>query len=84
MHVGSPRGAERRRGTPATGGEPSYPDFVEERISHLAEERAARGAASRRSPTSSWRWPPACAARAWPEIAGLAVAGLLFVASLVV
>ena len=62
-----------------------YPDFVEERISRLAEDaRAKRGigaalrrAAGARRRRAHDRW-------AWPEIVGLVVAGLLFVLSLLV
>jgi hypothetical protein len=63
---------------------PSYPDFVEERISRLAEEaRARRGIGL----LSDEQLALAAGVRrrwAWPELVGLVVAGVLFVLSLLV
>jgi hypothetical protein len=63
--------------------EPPYADFVADRISHLAEGARARRGIARRSPEQQALAADVRLTRAWPEITALALASLLFLASLV-
>ena len=84
---GSPRG---HRPQLPTGGhvgdqrrEPPYADFVADRISHLATSARERRGITERSPEQRSLAADVRLTRAWPEIAALTVACLLFLASLV-
>ena len=84
---GSPRG---RRPELPTGGhvgdqrrEPPYADFVADRINHLATSARERRGIAERSPEQRALAADVRLTRAWPEIIALALACLLFLASLV-
>jgi hypothetical protein len=79
----------RRRELPNAGfvadrREPPYADFVADRISHLAESARARQGIALCSAEQQALAAGVRRTRAWPEIAALVLACLLFVASLVV
>jgi len=92
--IGKPRSKRARwggRGTRETPfgsvrkpGEPAYADFVADRISHLAESARARQGIALCSAEQQALAAGVRRTRAWPEIAALVLACLLFVASLVV
>lgn len=69
-----------RRKTP----EQSYPDFVEERISHLSEAARARTGVQILSDEQLALASGVRRAWAWPEIVALAVSSLAFVVSLLI
>jgi hypothetical protein len=68
----------------AKPGEVNYADFVEQRIERLAREDRARLGIEERSEEEYALGADVRRERAWPEIAGLAVFGLVFVVSLFV
>jgi hypothetical protein len=68
----------------ANPGEVNYADFVEERIQRLAREDRSRLGIEERSEEEYALGADVRRERAWPEIVGLAVFGLVFVVSLFV
>ncbi len=76
-------GRPDRRSAAAARVEPSYPDFVAERIAQLAEDARARRGVKLLSDEQLALAAGARRTPAWPEIAALGLAGLLLVASLV-
>jgi len=84
---GSPRGPRHELPTGGHVGdqqrEPPYADFVADRIRHLATSARERRGIAERSPEQRALAADVRLTRAWPEITALALACLLFLASLV-